>query len=65
MTKKKVIRNFSEIHEEIFWGNAEIRNFFGRRVKKVVQKLRLKFGPPFVKSWIRYRSFAPSALNPH
>ena len=43
--KKKVIRNFWEI-DEILWGNAEIRNFVGRRVKKVVQKFRLKFGPP-------------------
>src|SRR6218665_642647 len=24
--KKKVIRNFSEIDDEIFWGNAQIRN---------------------------------------
>src|SRR6218665_1421161 len=27
--KKKVIRNFLEIDDEIFWGNAEIRNFVG------------------------------------
>src|SRR6218665_1149471 len=44
--KKKVIRNFSEIDDEIFWGNAEIRNFVGRRVKKGRSKIAAKIWAP-------------------
>src|SRR6218665_1065786 len=65
MTKKKVIRNFWEI-DEMFLGKC--RNFVRRRVKKVVQKFRLKFGPFGPPSWIRpldplvVRGFLPSAI---
>ena len=40
---KKGHQEFWEI-DDIFW--AKSRNFFGKRLKKVVQKFRQKFGPP-------------------
>ena len=43
MTKKKGHQKFWEIDVEFF---REWRNFFGKFLKKVVQKFRQKFGPP-------------------
>jgi len=39
---KKCHQKFWEI-DDIFWGNA---NFFGKHLRKIVQKFRKKFAPP-------------------